>query len=83
MISRRRLVAPLAAAVAVVMAVSLGAFAPAADPDVQLQLGRFLFSQGMFRDALDAFQSALDSNDAATRVPARKGVVQSSLRVAD
>jgi Flp pilus assembly protein TadD/predicted aspartyl protease len=76
-------VAPLAAAVAVVMAVSLGAFAPAADPDVQLQLGRFLFSQGMFRDALDAFQSALDSNDAATRVPARKGVVQSSLRVAD
>lgn len=61
----------------------LAAFAPSPDPDVQLQLGRFLYSQGLFRESLEAFQAALTLTEPAERAPARKGVVQSALRVAD
>ena len=61
----------------------LAAFAPGPDPDVQLQLGRFLYSQGLYKDALDAFQAALKSEEPAIRTPARKGVVQAALRVAE
>ncbi len=69
--------------VAVMLAAGVGAFSQEPDPDVQLQLGRFLYSQGLFKDALDAFQSALKSGSAAAAVPARKGVVQSALRIAE
>ena len=61
----------------------LAAFVPAQAPDVQLKLGRFLFSQGLYQDALDAYQVALTSEEPAVRTQARKGVVQSALRVAE
>jgi Flp pilus assembly protein TadD/predicted aspartyl protease len=66
----------------VAVAIGLAAFSPAPDPDVQLQMGRFLYSQGLYSDALAAYQAALKSEDPATQTAARKGVVQSALRVA-
>ncbi len=64
------------------VAIGLAAYSPGSDPDVQLQMGRFLFSQGLFSDALVAFQEAMKSEDAQIQLAARKGVVQSALRVA-
>lgn len=81
--SQRGSSALLTAAVVSALVAGAAAFSPSSDPDVQLQLGRFLYSQGLFKDALDAFQSALTSETPAQRLSARKGVVQSALRVAE
>lgn len=79
-----RVTSVLVTAVMVVGVLSgLAAFSPVSDPDVQVQLGRFLFSQGLFREALGSFQSALGAESADTRGAARKGVVQSAVRVAE
>ena len=56
------------------------ASAPTDTPDIQLQLGRLLYAEGRYSEALTAFQHALTSEEARVRVPARAGVVQSALR---
>lgn len=53
---------------------------PTDTPDIQLQLGRLLYAEGRYSEALTAFQHALGSEEARVRVPARTGVVQASLR---
>jgi Flp pilus assembly protein TadD/predicted aspartyl protease len=68
--------------VVLAVAIGLAAYSPASDPDVQLQMGRFLYSQGLFSDALVAYQAALKSDDVKVQTAARKGIVQSALRVA-
>lgn len=75
------IVLAMAAAVGIVTGPAASSLSP--DPDVQLQLGRFLYSQGLFKESLEAFQAALAATEAGARVPARKGVVQSALRVAE
>src|SRR5690242_3408448 len=57
---------------------------PSQASEIQLQLGNQFFSEGRYQDALDAYQRALKTAEpgAAAR-PARAGVIQSALRVAE
>lgn len=50
---------------------------------IQLQAGNLFFSQGLFRESLDAYRNALKSADPRVVRSARAGVVQSALRVAE
>jgi Flp pilus assembly protein TadD/predicted aspartyl protease len=69
--------------VAIGLFVAVDAFSPSETAEIQLQLGKLLYAEGRFTEALTAFQHALGSDDARVRVPARIGVVQSSLRTGD
>jgi predicted aspartyl protease len=51
--------------------------------DIELRLGRLLFEQGQYPEALDAYRSALASDDSGTARQARAGVIASALRVAE
>jgi predicted aspartyl protease len=62
--------------------VSVDAFSPADTPEIQLQLGRLLYAEGRYGEALTAFQHAVVADEARVRVPARTGLVQSALRTA-
>ena len=68
---------------AIGLLVAVEAFSPSETPEIQLQLGRLLYTEGRFSEARTAFQHALASDEARVRVPARTGVVQSSLRIGD
>lgn len=68
---------------AVSFLVAVEAKAPTDTPDIQLQLGKLLYAEGRYREALAAFQHAVRSDEARVRVPARAGVVQSALRTAE
>src|SRR5262249_17557175 len=50
---------------------------------IQLQLGRLLFAEGRYPEALDAFQKALAAKDPASLRLARVGTIQSALRTAE
>jgi len=50
--------------------------------EIQLQLGNLLFDQGLFVEALNAYQQALNTTNLTHRNEARLGVVQSALRLA-
>jgi Flp pilus assembly protein TadD len=52
------------------------------DADLQYQLATLLFDETRYREALDAFDRVLSSDDPALVVKARKGKVRSALRVA-
>jgi|RhiMethySRZTD1v2_1073278.scaffolds.fasta_scaffold00155_54 Flp pilus assembly protein TadD len=54
-----------------------------ADAELQIQLASLLFDQARYHDALDAFDQALRSTDAAIATQARKGKIRSALRVAE
>jgi predicted aspartyl protease len=51
--------------------------------DIELRLGRMLFDQGQYPEALDAYRSAVNTDDSSTVRQARAGVISSALRVAD
>jgi tetratricopeptide (TPR) repeat protein len=51
--------------------------------EIQLQLGRQLFDEGLYRDALTAFQNALPGALPLDAKAARAGVVRTALRVAE
>jgi len=51
--------------------------------DIELRLGRMLFDQGQYPEALEAYRSAVNADDSATVRQARAGVISSALRVAD
>jgi hypothetical protein len=53
------------------------------DADLQFQLGSLLFDETRYREALDAFDRALRSDDPALAQRARKGKVRSALRIAE
>lgn len=59
------------------------AFSGSADPLVQLQLGQLLYKQGQFLPAIQAFELAVASDDAAVRVPARAGLARATMRVGE
>ena len=56
---------------------------PSQSADIQLRLGRMLFEQGQYPEALDAYRLAVASEDSATVRQARSGLVQAALRVAE
>jgi tetratricopeptide (TPR) repeat protein len=51
--------------------------------DIELRLGRMLFDQGQYPEALEAYRNAVTADDSATVRQARAGVISSALRVAD
>ena len=51
--------------------------------DIELRLGRMLFEQGQYPEALEAYRNAVKTDDSLTMRQARAGVVSSALRVAD
>jgi predicted aspartyl protease/Flp pilus assembly protein TadD len=51
--------------------------------DIELRLGRMLFEQGQYPEALEAYRSATAAEDSGTQRQARAGLVASALRVAD
>src|SRR5262245_55513536 len=51
--------------------------------DIELRLGRMLFDQGQYPEALDAYRIALSTDDSGILRRARAGVISSALRVAE
>src|SRR5262245_43996208 len=51
--------------------------------EIALRLGRMLFEQGQYPDALDAYKTALAAEDTGSMRQARAGVIGSALRVAE
>src|SRR3954447_14304504 len=51
--------------------------------DIQLRLGRILFEQGQYPEALEAYRTAVKADDSATVREAHAGLISSALRVAD
>lgn len=68
---------------AIGLLVAVEAVSTSDTPEIQLQLGKLLYAEGRFSEALTAFQHAVGSDEARVRVPARMGLVQSSLRIGD
>jgi tetratricopeptide (TPR) repeat protein len=77
----------IVAASAIIVAASLMIHAdsqlPSQSPDIQLRLGRLLFDQGQYPEALDAYRNAVASADSGIVRQARAGMIQSMLRVAE
>ena len=73
------------AAVAAVFTLGLGAAGQVAqeDPAAQFQLGTDFLESAYYRKALDAYDLALRSTDAALATRARKGKVRAALRIAE
>jgi predicted aspartyl protease len=82
-VSARPPLALLTLLVAIGLIAALGAFSPSDTPEIQLQLGKLLYAEGRYGEALTAFQVAVGSTESRVRVPARIGTVQSSLRLGD
>jgi tetratricopeptide (TPR) repeat protein len=53
------------------------------DAELQFQLASLLFDETRYREAVDAFDRATQTDDAALAVRARKGKVRSALRIAE
>jgi Flp pilus assembly protein TadD/predicted aspartyl protease len=53
------------------------------DPDLQLQLATLLYDETRYQEALQAFDQATQASDPQIAVRARKGVVRTSLKVAE
>jgi Flp pilus assembly protein TadD/predicted aspartyl protease len=68
----------LAAALVVRAKASIGA-----DADLQFQLGNLLFEETRYWEALQAFDRAIQTDDAALAIRARKGKIRTALRVAE
>ena len=51
--------------------------------EIQLQIGHELFREGRYRDALEAYQHALEVSEPSDTRGARAGVIQSALRIAE
>ncbi|MBI2827760.1 MAG: retroviral-like aspartic protease family protein [Acidobacteria bacterium] len=72
------------AAVAAVFTLSLGAAGQAQeDSAAQFQAATEFFASARYREALDAYDLALQGNDAALVTRARKGKVRAALRIAE
>jgi Flp pilus assembly protein TadD/predicted aspartyl protease len=67
--------------VAVGLVMAAQAFTQSDTPEIQLQLGRLLYADGRFSEALTAYEHAVGSPEPRVRVPARIGLVQSALRI--
>ncbi|PYR63358.1 MAG: hypothetical protein DMF88_25440 [Acidobacteria bacterium] len=57
--------------------------ADASDAELQFQLGNLLSDETRFREALDAFDKAMQTDDHALQVRARAGKVKTALRIAE
>src|SRR5258705_146439 len=55
----------------------------AGDAELQFQLGNLLSEQTRFREALDAYEKAIQTDDRDLQVRARQGKVKTALRIAE
>jgi tetratricopeptide (TPR) repeat protein/predicted aspartyl protease len=55
----------------------------AGDAELQFQLGNLLSDETRFREALDAFDKAIQTDDPALHIRAREGKVKTALRIAE
>jgi tetratricopeptide (TPR) repeat protein/predicted aspartyl protease len=55
----------------------------AGDEELQFQIGNILSDETRFREALDAFDKAIQTDDPALHVRAREGKVKTALRIAE
>ena len=56
---------------------------PSADAELQFQLASLLYDETRYQEALQAFDEATQTDDAAVAVRARKGKVRSAIKVAE
>src|SRR5438105_430189 len=56
---------------------------PAGDAELQFQLGNLLSDETRFREALDAYDRAIQTDDHDLQVRARAGKVKTALRIAE
>src|SRR5919201_1664961 len=56
---------------------------PASNAELQFQLGNLLTEETRFREALDAYDRALQTDDHDLQVRARAGKVKTALRIAE
>src|SRR5262245_33379839 len=54
-----------------------------ADAELQYQLGAVLLDDSRYREAMDAFDRAAQTKDAALVMRARKGKIRAALRIAE
>src|SRR3984893_2168055 len=78
-----RVVAVSAIIVAASLMIHADSQVPSQSADIQLRLGRMLFDQGQYPEALDAYRNAVSSEDSQIVRQARAGLIQSALRVAE
>src|SRR5262245_32118938 len=78
-----RVVAVVAIVVAAGLIIHADGQVPSQSAEIELRLGRMLFDQGQYPEALDAYRTATKSADSRTVRQARAGVIQSALRVAE
>jgi predicted aspartyl protease/Tfp pilus assembly protein PilF len=78
-----RVVAVVAILVAAGLIIHADGPVPSQSAEIELRLGRMLFDQGQYPEALDAYRTATKSADSRTVRQARAGVIQSALRVAE
>ena len=78
-----RVVAASAIIVAAGLMIHADGQVPSQSADIQLRLGRMLFDQGQYPEALDAYRNAVTSEDSQIVRQARAGLIQSALRVAE
>jgi tetratricopeptide (TPR) repeat protein len=78
-----RVVAASAIVVAASLMIHADSQVPSQSADIQLRLGRMLFDQGQYPEALDAYRNAVTSEDSTIVRQARAGLIQSALRVAE
>jgi tetratricopeptide (TPR) repeat protein len=78
-----RVVAVSAIIVAASLMIHADSQVPSQSADIQLRLGRMLFDQGQYPEALDAYRNAVTSEDSQIVRQARAGLIQSALRVAE
>src|SRR5215470_10015193 len=78
-----RFVLSAAAVVAFTLTVRADDKNTAGDAELQFQLGNLLSDETRFREALDAFDKALQTDDPTLHVRAREGKVKTALRIAE
>ena len=83
MISRLRLLALSAFVATAVLVIHADGQIVSQSAEIALRLGRILFEQGQYPEALDAYRSALGADDSGSAREARAGVISSALRVAE
>ena len=70
-----RVVAVSAIIVAASLMIHADSQVPSRSADIQLRLGRMLFDQGQYPEALDAYRNAVTSEDSTIVRQARAGLI--------
>ena len=75
----------LLAAVALVAGLTTGVYgrADVNDAPLQYQIGTLLFDETRYREAIEAFRKALNTDNKSLQIQARMGVIKTALRLGE